>query len=111
MAEIIHKNLSDGKWFEMTLCEQLGNVGSEVGRAVKWEKRGDIQSRDNALERALDLLYLTISDIRWKDRLKELCRVREILLDTFYGTRQYNDTPEGLEKYFFQFALAARKDR
>ena len=92
----------------MTLCEQLGNVGSEVGRATKWHKKGDMQSRDKALDRAFDLLDLTISDSRWHTGRKELCRVREVMADTFYGNREYGDTPEKLEKYFFEYALAAR---
>ena len=107
----IHKTLANGRWFTFTLSEQLGNVGSEVGRAAKWQRDGNMEYRDKALERAFELLDLTIADARWKKRLKEICRAREVLADTFYGDRVYGDTPERLEKYFFQFALAARKDR
>ncbi|HLC70098.1 MAG TPA: hypothetical protein VJH75_03585 [Patescibacteria group bacterium] len=107
----LHKNLAQGRWFELSLCEQLGNVGSEVGRAANWEKRGDVIQRDKALERAVDLLDLTISDDRWRGgRLKELCRAREVLKDTFWGDRTYGSTPEQEEKYYFHYALAARKD-
>lgn len=92
----------------MTLAEQLGNVGSEVGRATKWHRKENIVSRDMALDRAFDLLDLTISDPHRCTNLKELCRAREVLADTFYGNQEYHDTPENLEKYFYQFALAAR---
>jgi hypothetical protein len=37
MVDYVHQNLAVGRWFEMTLAEQLGNVGSEVGRAIKWQ--------------------------------------------------------------------------
>ncbi|MSU74922.1 MAG: hypothetical protein EXS55_00170 [Candidatus Magasanikbacteria bacterium] len=111
MADAIHKNIAAGSWFTMTLCEQLGNVGSEIGRATKWERQGDVSRRNQALDRAFDLLDLTMADTRWRKRLKEICRAREVVADTFYGKREYNDTPEGLEKYFFKFALAARKDK
>ena len=107
----IHKTLANGRWFALTLDEQLGNVGSEVGRAAKRHRQGDTAQRDRALDRAFELLDLTIQDPRWRHRLKEICRAREVLVDTFYGDRVYGDTPEGLEKYFFQFALAARRDR
>jgi hypothetical protein len=106
--EHIHKNLADGRWFQMTFCEQMGNIGSEVGRAVKRHRAGNIELRDQALARAFDLLSLTKSDPRWILRLKEVCRVGEVLADTFYGDRIYKDSPENLEKYFYQFALAAR---
>lgn len=94
----------------MSLSEQLGNVGSEVGRAAKWQRQSNIVSRDKALERAFDLLDMTISDPRRKRELKELCRAREVVKDTFYGDNEYKDSPEALEKYFYQYAAAARKD-
>ena len=110
MAEFIHQNLAQGKWLTMSLCEQLGNVGSEVGRAAKWQRQGNVISRDKALERAFDLLDMTIADTRRIKSLKELCRSREVLADTFYGDNQYKDSPEALEKYFYQYAVAARKN-
>lgn len=96
----------------MSICEQLGNVGSEVGRAVNWQKKGDREHRDRALERELELLDLTIADQRWAGvRRKELCRVREVMVDTFYGDREYQDTPEKLERYFYDYAVEARVKR
>lgn len=109
MSNFIHQNLSAGRWFELTLAEQLGNTGSEVGRAIQWNHKQEFNRRNQALDRAFDLLELTISDPRWRSRLKELCRVREVLADTFYGDNYYQDTPEALEKYFYQYALAARR--
>jgi hypothetical protein len=38
----------------MTLAEQLGNVGADVGRAVRARKDGDAERSDRALARALD---------------------------------------------------------
>lgn len=111
MNNVIHTDLANGKWFAMSLCEQMGNIGSEVGRAAKWQTKGNINSRDSALDRAFDLLDLTLADKRWQTGKKEICRAREVLADTFYGERQYGDTPEGLEKYFYQFALAARNNK
>lgn len=109
MSDYIHKNLSEGRWLEMTLSEQLGNVGSEIGRAVNWQKKGDGEHMKNALERGLELLDITIADNRWAGpRRKELCRAREVVKDTFYGDNEYKDSPEALEKYFYQYALAAR---
>lgn len=111
MGNEIHQNLAAGRWFELTIAEQLGNIGSEVGRAVKWQNKANLESRDRALDRAFDLLNLSIIDKRWwGPRLKELCRVREVLSDTFYGDREYKDTPEALEKYFYQYALVARNN-
>ena len=97
-------------WSKLSICEQLGNVGSEVGRARKWHEKGDMLHREAALNRAFALLDFTIADDRWSGaRFKELCRSRELLVDVFYGKNQYNDSPEALEKYFYQYALEARR--
>jgi len=107
--EVLHKDLAGGRWLEFSLAEQMGNIGSEVGRATKWQNKGNIESRDKALDRAFELLGFTMADIRWRgNRLKEICRAREVLADVFYGDNVYNDSPEKMEKYFYQFALAAR---
>ena len=109
MADFIHKNLADGRWLKMSLSEQLGNVGSEVGRATNWQKKGNLEQTKKALDRGLELLDFTIADARWSGpRLKELCRSRELLVDVFYGKNQYNDSPEALEKYFYYYAVEAR---
>ncbi|MDO8626561.1 MAG: hypothetical protein Q7K39_03870 [Candidatus Magasanikbacteria bacterium] len=100
--------MTAGRWSTFSLAEQLGNVGSEVGRAAIRERSGDTAQRDRALERALELLDLTIADSRWQKRLKEICRAREVLCDTFWGKREYHSTPEAMEKYFYHFALLAR---
>lgn len=105
-----HKDLAGGKWYVMSLAEQLGNVGSEVSRAKNWHGR-DEKFSDNALIRALELLDLTLSDKRWRKRLKELVRVREVLGDLFTGGKEYKSTFEDLDKYFFNFALAAKLNK
>lgn len=109
MSEFIHKNLAAGRWFQMSLAEQLGNVGSEVGRAANWLEKKNLEQKERALERAFDLLNLTVGDKRWVGpKLKELCRVREVLADTFYGDGAYGATPRSMEKYFYHYAVEAR---
>jgi hypothetical protein len=109
MVDFIHQDLADGRWFTMTLAEQLGNAGSEVGRAINWNRRGNLEQRNKAIDRALELLDLTIADSRWRNRLTEIIRARHLLADLFYGKNELHDTPANLEKYFYYFALEARK--
>lgn len=108
--ETQHKDLAAGRWFTMSLAEQLGNVGSEVGRAVKWRNQGNLENQEKALIRAYELLDLTIADYRWQrtPRLKELCRSREMLGEAFYGG-DFKSTPEAIEKYFYWYAIEARR--
>ena len=108
---IQHRELAAGRWFELSLVDQMANVGSEVERAMHWRRQGKDDHSAKALERALELLELTISDAGNRGRLRELTRVREALQDDFCGTNQYGSTDELWSKYFYAFAYAARRLR
>ena len=104
---IQHKNLAAGSWQKLSLAQQLGNIGGETNRALNWCDK-DQKSYENAIYRALELLDLTISDPRWKNRLKEIVRARELLCDAILGGKEYKTSLNDLNRYFFHFALAAR---
>jgi hypothetical protein len=103
-----HPGLASGRWQRLSLAEQLANVGAEVGRM---RRRGAAKERAAAFERALELLDLTLADPRWRGRLKEIARAREILCDAADGGREYGATLEELDRYFLDFALVARRGR
>ena len=105
---MIHTNLASGRWFEMTLSQQLGNIGSEVGRAAKWQKGGG-DAFWGAVGRALDLFDLTLSDKRWKKRTSELGRAKEVFADAVLGGYEYKSNLRDLEKYLMRFALFANR--
>lgn len=107
----VHQDLSKGRWFKFSLAEQMGNIGSEVGRAIAWRKKEKLQLSEKALERALELFDLTLADGRWAGRYKEICRAREVVCDALAGENYYQSSFGDLEKYFTQFALAARKNK
>ncbi|HXI24799.1 MAG TPA: hypothetical protein VNG71_13130 [Pyrinomonadaceae bacterium] len=110
--EYLHPDLADGRWHTMTLAEQLGNVGSDYERALRWKQKGNREYFESALARMLELLDLTISDPRWRNhRLKELCRLREVVCDELLNeVREYPD-PRDFKNYFYFFAYTARKNR
>ena len=83
----IHKNLATGEWNNLTLMEQLGNIGSEVSRAAL--SQGKDEGRfQGAVQRGLDLFDLTLADSRWK-----------------------GPSLEDLDRYFLPFAVAARQGK
>ena len=104
---MIHKGLEDGRWFTLSLVEQMANVGCDVDRAIRWKNKGDMENSDKAFERALELLYLTIADKKNRKRLKELCRVKFAVADYFKGDNLFGFTDESLHKYFFNFNYMA----
>jgi len=104
---MLHKNLEDKNWFKLDIYQQMANIGAEVGRALKWQRKNKEYSQ-MAFYRALELLFLTIDDKKNKKHLKELTRIYEILVDYFYGENLLKTDREFLERYFncFNFALA-----
>jgi len=99
---IYHKELSEGKWFKLTLAEQMANIGSEVLRAISWKKRDEKYSK-MAAERAIELVDLTISDPKNTKRLKEICRLRELIGDYFFFENEYKSNEKQWESYFYPF--------
>jgi hypothetical protein len=100
---IIHTTLAGGRWNELSFIEQMANVGCDVERTIRWRKKGDLEYSRSAFERALELLQFTIADPKNRRRLKELCRVKETLIDYFMFYNKYFSTDEAWQKYFFNF--------
>mgnify|MGYP000014656009 CR=1 FL=1 len=109
-VNIQHKELAQGRWQQMSFCEQMANIGSEVSRALNWRKKGRDDFSKRAVVRALELLDLTVEPIKRYPKLKELLRVRECLVDYFYYDNQYSSSEVLWRKYFDAFNYAARKD-
>ena len=104
---MFHSDLAGGRWHTMSLCEQLGNIGSEISRALNWKDKDYIKSL-HAFYRALELFDLTISYPKLKFRLKEILRARELVCDYFIGENEYQSTSAFFRSYFDYFALRAQ---
>jgi len=103
-----HKELASGRWQELSLTEQLANIGSEVGRTGKWFQKNEEYFK-GAFARAIELFELTLSDTRWNySQLKEIGRVKEVFCDAAEGGKEYKSSFEDLDKYFLLFALKLR---
>lgn len=108
---IEHKSLAQGRWQTFSFYEQMGNIGSEVERALNWKAKGNPAYSERAYHRALELCDLTLADPKNLPRARELGRSREILVDFFQGSNEYGSTDSLLRKYYFAFAYAARRGR
>lgn len=106
---VLHKHLAAGGWAKLELVEQLGNVGSEVERAIRAWEAGQTGRFEGAFARALELFDLTATDPRWHGhRCQEVLRAREEFCRLFFDPDVPPDSAEGLRKYFFGFGYAAR---
>lgn len=106
MSDYIHKDLAAGRWSQMSLAQQLGNIGSEVYRAGKQQDK-DKNLFDKAVERALELFDLTMMDKRWNGRKKEIGRAKDVFCDAVFGGREYGSTFQNIQKYFDEFGFIA----
>ncbi len=107
MSADLHKNLGAGRWYELSLAQQLGNIGSEISRAKLAQNKDDARFW-GAVARGQELFFLTLADKRWsKWRKKELNRAYEIFCDAVLGGKVYGGDLASLDKYFTYFAIAA----
>ncbi len=107
-----HTKLAGGRWNTFSFFAQMANIGSEVERALKWRVK-DIKNSQLAAERALELLDLTILDIKnhTSSRLTELWRLRECMADSFFFENIYHSTEKSWHSYFGAFTYAASLER
>ena len=106
-----HKQLASGRWNKLSFIEQMANVGSEVERTINWKNKNNTDYSQKAFERALELMDLTMADMKNRKRLREIVRVREMLADFFAFENIYRSTDEKWKKYFIAFNFAARANR
>lgn len=103
----MHRNLSTGRWFELSFYEQMANIGSEIFRTISWGKKNKEYSQ-KAFERSLELFDLAVMDPKNKKRLKEILRCRELWADYIYGGNQYKQNDAMWQNYFYAFNWAAK---
>lgn len=94
------------KWISRPVIDQLGNISSEVGRAMNAIRHHDEKSLDGAFQRGIDLIDASAS-VMSKYRRRELLSARELFTQAV-EKRQPDDK---LEAYFMQYAIAARTGR
>lgn len=113
------------RWSQLSLVEQLANVGSEVERALRARESGNEARLKNAVARALELFDLTAADERWRGpRRREILRAREEFCRVLYGdalateaggeapaawVREARSPLASLRRYYLAFAVAARR--
>jgi hypothetical protein len=95
------------KWSRLSIYEQLGNIGSEVGRTMNAIRRGDEIAKQGAYYRGLDLIDATVASWTSESRKRELLRAREL----FSTAVDAGVVDQKLDNYFMQYAIAARAAR
>jgi hypothetical protein len=106
-----HRELAAGRWKEMSLSEQMANIGSEVSRALNWKKKGNEEYFRKAVIRALELIDLSLGCAESYPRLREIARLREAVVDYFLGDNEFSASEALWRNYFDHFNYAAQQLR
>ena len=85
------------------------NIRSEISRAIRWKSKGNAERMEACVERALELIDLTIVSCQLnidksKGRLREVLRCRDEICDYFYGYNEYEVDEILMQRYFDEFA-------
>ena len=104
---IQHNDLFAGRWAEMSLAEQMANIGSEVSRTASWMEKGNSAHSRKSFERGLELIDLSISASPRPSATVELCRLREYFC--FLFTEKKAAELRGFVGYFTPFAIEFRR--
>ena len=101
------------RWNTLDIFNQMGNIYSEVGRSFKAKTNGNTADQQEAVTRAIDLFDATVESLLSKrsPKIKEVLRAKEQFLDAMYNEQFDKIEAEKLDRYFLQFALAARLHR
>ena len=111
MAKVnyIHSEEARQDWLTRPITYQMGNIGSEVSRALKWVKKGNQSRADKAIDRALELFDFTIeANTKNHARLTEVLKAREEFCDYFFNQNACQTDPATMQKYYDGFAIMMR---
>jgi hypothetical protein len=106
-----HADLASGRWKEMPLVEQMANIGSEISRALNWKNKENEDYSRKAAIRALELIDLSLECRGSFPRLREMARMREAVVDYFFGENEFGSTESLWRSYFDHFNYAAQRSR
>ncbi len=110
MMNYQHKDLAAGRWSQLSFLEQMANIGSEVERALNWRTKKNADYAQKAFERALELIDLTLDIKSSYSHLKEVTRMREAIVDYFFGVNQFISSEGSWRSYFLPFTYASRRN-
>ena len=108
MAEVkyIHSDELRQNWPSYPITYQMGNIGSEVSRSLKWTAKGKFDRAATAINRALELFDFTISaNLKNSARLREVLIAREEFCDYFFGGNSWHTDPTKMQKYYDGFTM------
>ena len=101
----IHSDNLRKDWRNYSIEYQMGNIGSEVSRSLKWNGKNQARA-DKAIDRALELFDFTIeANVKNHARLTEILKAREEFCDYFFCNNSWRTNPVKMQKYYDGFVI------
>ena len=97
--------MTNARWNQMCISEQILNIGGEIQRAVNWKAKEDAKLANQYLNKALEWIKLTKEDPKNKNRISEIDVVEDELIDYFNENNYHNDK-ESIMSYWNSFFTA-----
>ena len=100
------------RWSQLGFCEQMANIGADVGRSIQAHRKGNEKRRDMALMRAYDLFDATQAQLAFarSPRLFEV-QIAQSEFRKLFDEDAFDENARSLERYFNQFAIAAANEK
>jgi hypothetical protein len=101
------------RWAKLSIFDQMGNIYSEVGRSFNARRQNNSHDCQAAINRAVSLFDETIDALiaQKSPKAKEVLRAKEEYLRTINDSHASQERISSLDRYFLQFAVAARLGR
>lgn len=108
---IHHTTLTPERWAAFSLATQLMNISSEIARAESFEKKRDFSHRDSALERAHELIELSVAGASTRPMRRELSRLKEMFLGASFDREHAPMTLADIQAELEPFASICARER
>jgi hypothetical protein len=93
------------RWKKFTLCQKLGNLGSEVSRAAFWKEKNNAENEKKSLERCMEMAELLMQEPLGPGAIKELGRQKMIIQNNYIGAKEIADDYAPLKNALIVFSL------
>ncbi len=94
------------KWWEMSIGQQIANVGSEVARAIRHKNKGNKEGAEEYCIHAVEMLGYSKLDPKNINRRKELLLAQEELVDYLLGENRYGNDDASIMKWYDAFLFS-----
>lgn len=96
-----HKNMAAGRWQDLSIAQQMGNIGSEVSRSLKNQSKP--HRFKASYNRAIELFDLSLKYCSSEAKRKEIELAKFEFCD-YFGEKILMTDPAKMQKYYDQFA-------